>query len=49
MDPNTMVMSEMVRNTNSLMDMLASLLLPCTTYRARTGPETFSRKESKPD
>lgn len=49
MDPDTMVMSEMVRNTNSLMDMLASLLLLSTTYSARTGPETFSGQESKPD
>lgn len=27
-DPDTMAMSEMIRDTNSLMDMLASLLLP---------------------
>jgi len=49
MDPDTTVMCKMVRNTNGLMDMLASLLLLSMAYSARTGPETFSGEESKPD
>lgn len=31
------------------MDVLASLLLLRMTYRERTGPETFSGEDSKPD
>lgn len=49
MDPDTMMMREMVRNTNTQMDTLASLLLLSVTYKARTGPVTFSGEESESD